>query len=51
MKSIILIGLLAFFSATRVFNETFYDKLRKEADWEFFEPEENPFRDWTDEEI
>ena len=51
MRSFVLIALFAFALSSQVINKVFVDHLKKIAPYEVYEPEENRFRDWTQEEI
>lgn len=51
MKAIIFIALIAFSLNSRAINRKFVEHLKKHAPFQVYEVEENPFRDWTDEEL
>ncbi|MCQ2821605.1 MAG: hypothetical protein MJ252_30470 [archaeon] len=52
MKAIIILSLLAFSLSTNpIFSHEFYDDLKEKAPFELYTPEENPFRDYTLEEL
>ena len=51
MKSFVVLALLAFAVCSDAINQKFVNELKQIAPYDVYEPEENPFRDWTDEEI
>ena len=51
MKTIIALALITLTISNPLFSKKFVDNLKKVAPYEVYEPEENPFKDWTDEEI
>lgn len=51
MRTIVLISLLTIIISKNIINKSFYEELKKVAPFKLYEPEENPFRDWTNEEI
>lgn len=51
MKSIIILAIISISFCNILKNQYFYNKLKKIAPYKIYSPEENPFRDWTNEEI
>ena len=51
MKTIFLLVLIGISVNKQMISKLFVDNLKKIAPFDVYEPEENPFRDWTDEEI
>ncbi len=51
MKPIILLALISLALSNSIINKKIVEKLRKTAPYEVYDVEENPFKDWTDEEI
>ena len=51
MKAIVLFALVALSFSSKIINKEFVNSLKKIAPFEVYAPEENPFRDYTDEEL
>jgi cathepsin B len=51
MKSIVILGLFSLIFCNEIINQKFVSELKQKAKFEVYSPEENPFRDWTGEEI
>lgn len=51
MRQFILFALISITLSSHVINKNFVEQLKKIAPFDVYEPEENPFRDWTREEI
>lgn len=51
MRTFVALALIALAVSNRIINKNFVSQLKKKASYQVYDVEENPFRDWTDEEI
>lgn len=51
MKAIVICALFALSLSSKIISHEYVDQLKKVAPFEVYTPEENPFRDYTDEEL
>ena len=51
MRTFVALALVCLAVSSRIINKSFVSELKKKASFEVYDVEENPFRDWTDEEI